>query len=96
MKYTKQQIIQVTAAVLFLIGAIFMLVNTFADQAWSFWTGLGFAVVAAAVYIYMFVENRKLFSKKLTESSYSDKSNNTIEHEKNVQNPKNQTPETKS
>jgi len=72
-----------------------MLVNTFADQPWSFWTGLGFALAAAALYILMVVEHRKEISKKLTDPSYSDKKDNSIEHGKNVQSTKSKTPENK-
>jgi len=83
MKYSKQQIFQITAAVLFLIGAVFMLVNTFTDQIWSFWVGLGFALAASSFYIFMAVENRRLFSKKMKDPSYSDNSANINSHEKN-------------
>jgi len=82
MKYSKQQIYQLSAAALFLIGAVFMLVNTFTEETWAFWVGLGFAIVAAGAYILLIVENRKLFTKKMTDPSYSDKSTNTNEHEK--------------
>jgi drug/metabolite transporter (DMT)-like permease len=64
-KLTLQQILTITSAILFLIGAIFMLVQTFADQSWAFWVGLGFAVAATACYIYLIFENRKLINKKL-------------------------------
>ena len=70
-----------------------MLINVFADHPWSFYTGLGFAVVALVLYILMVVEHKKQISKKLTEPSYSDNKNNTIEHEKTVQTSKNQTTE---
>lgn len=91
MKYSKSQFFQISAAVLLLVGAVFMLVNVFADKPWSFYTGLGFALVAAILYFFMMHENKKQVSKKLTDPSYSANKNNTIEHEKSVQ--KNQTPE---
>jgi len=69
MKYSKQQIYTITAAALFLVGAIFMLVNTFADLKWAFWVGLGFAVVAGTVYILLVIENRKEISKKLASTA---------------------------
>jgi len=65
MKYSKQQIYTIAASALFLVGAIFMLINTFADLKWAFWVGLGFAVVAGTVYILLVIENRKEISKKL-------------------------------
>ena len=81
MKYSLQQIEQLAAAVLFLIGAIFMLVDTFADQSWAFWTGLGFAVAATILYIFIIIENQKNIRKKLTDPSYSDNPDNKMEHE---------------
>ena len=81
-KFSIGQIYQITAAVLFLIGAIFMLVNTFADEPWAFWLGLGFALIAAVFYILLGIDTRKNILKKVTDSSYSDKSDNMIEHEK--------------
>jgi protein-S-isoprenylcysteine O-methyltransferase Ste14 len=83
MKFSVAQILQVVTAALFLVGAIFMLVNTFADELWAFWTGLAFAVVAAAGYILLMIENRKRIFEKLRNSSYSDKGPNSIGHEKN-------------
>jgi Ca2+/Na+ antiporter len=86
-KYTRREIYQITAACLFLIGAIFMLVNTFADQPWSFWVGFGFAVAAACVYLLLVWESRHEIFRNLKSTSYSDKQDNTNEHEKNVQIP---------
>ena len=66
LKYSKQQIFTVASAVLFLIGAAFMLVNTFAENAaWSFWVGLGFAIAATGLYVLLIFENRKVLSAKL-------------------------------
>jgi divalent metal cation (Fe/Co/Zn/Cd) transporter len=69
---------------LFIIGAVFMLVDTFADIAtrWPFWVGLGFAIVGFAFYILILVINRKELNKKLSPASYSDKTDNTFEHDK--------------
>ena len=94
MKYSRLQIFQIVAAGLFLVGAIFMLVHTFADEPWSFWVGLGFAVVAAVFYLLIALENRGVIKKKLNESSYPDKTDNSIEHEK-TQNAKIETAENK-
>lgn len=69
MKYSKQQIYTIAAAALFLVGAIFMLVNTFADESWAFWVGLSFAIIAAAVYVMLVIENRKLITKKLNDTT---------------------------
>jgi len=87
-------VFQLVGATLFLIGAIFMLVNTFTDAVWSFWVGLSFAVVAAAFYILIVLENKKILSKKLSDSSYSDKADNKNSHEK-IENAQGTTPENK-
>ena len=72
MKYSKQQTYTILAATLFLIGAIFMLVNTFAQQPWAFWTGLAFAVAAAGVYGFLILENRRIISRKLADTAPSE------------------------
>jgi len=91
MKYSLSQIYQIVASVLFLIGAVFMLVNTFADQQWAFWTGLAFALVALGLYVALIFENRRVITKKLTDSSYSDTGDNKIGNEKiETENAKNQ------
>ena len=92
MRYSKQQIYQISAAVLFLIGAIFLLITTFSEYTWAFWVGLGITLIASAFYILVWIENRKNITKKLTEPSYSDKPANKDSHEK-IQISKNQTPE---
>ena len=79
-KFSISQIFQFITAALFLVGAIFMLVNTFADKKWAFWVGLGFAVAAAVCYTLLILENRKKIFKNI--SSYSDKTSNSIGHEK--------------
>ena len=85
MKYSKQQIYQVASAGLFLVGAVFLLVHTFADQTWSLWLGLVFAVAASCAYFLVVWENKKTVNKKLTDASYSDNDTNTNSHEKVAQ-----------
>jgi len=82
MKYTKQQIYTVVAAGLFLVGAVFMLINTFSDNLWAFWVGLGFAVAALVFYLLIGIEHKRTVHKKLTDTSYSDKTDNMNSHEK--------------
>lgn len=66
MKCSRQQIYTVISAVLFLIGAVFMLINTFVEDAvWAFWVGLCLAVLATSVYVLLVLENRKVISKKI-------------------------------
>jgi len=59
MKPSKQQIYTVIAAILFLIGAVFMLVSTFGAVSWAFYVGLGFAAAAIVIYILYIVETKK-------------------------------------
>jgi len=59
MKINNPMVLQIVASILFLIGAVFMLVNTFNEAMWSFWTGLVFALVGTAFYIYMVYLNRR-------------------------------------
>ena len=80
MKYSIKEILQISAATLFLCGAIFMLVNTFADQIWAFWVGLGFALMALGVYVALVIKERKLIFQKI--SAYSAKKSSTNEHDK--------------
>ena len=81
MKVTKQQLYTIGAAVLFLLGSIFMILYTFMDLPWAFWTGLGIAIAAAVVYVLLVIENRSIISKKLTDTSYPDKKARINEHE---------------
>jgi len=70
MNFSKQQLDTLGAAAVFLVAAIFMLVNTFAENAtWAFWVGLGLTAVAVAVYVLLVVENRKLIAQKLRDTT---------------------------
>jgi outer membrane biosynthesis protein TonB len=82
-KLTPAQICQWVAAITLAIGAVFMVVNTFANIDWTFYTGLAFGIVAAGCYIAMIVLEKKEIQKKLTDSSYSTNPDNKIEHERN-------------
>jgi len=79
MKYNKVQILQIIAAAIFLVGAIFMLIQTFTDEQWAFYVGLSLALVAGSLYVWILVENRRTMNKKLT---YSDNEPNTNSYEK--------------
>jgi len=78
-------ICQVAAATTLLIGAVFMLVNTFTEAEWAFWTGLAFGIIAGGAYVAMVILEKQEVTKKLTEkptdSSYSDKKDNIVVHE---------------
>jgi|GEM_PF-1928227 len=72
--FTRSQIYLCVCATLYLVGAIFMLVNTFADSVWAFWVGLAIAVIATVFYVLMVFEDRK-------KMSYSDETKNNNGHE---------------
>lgn len=78
-KLNKNQICTIISAVLFLIGAIFMLVYTFGDQDWAIWTGLILAVLATGIYILVVVEQRKAVSKNLTETKQTKAETPTVD-----------------
>ena len=63
--YKREQYFTVVAATLFLIGAVFMLINTFGNQEWALWVGLGFAVVSALLYLLIQIQHWQ-FNKKYT------------------------------
>jgi len=63
--YKKEQYFMIVAAALFLVGAVFMLVNTFGSQEWALWVGLAFAIAAALVYILIQIQHLQ-FNKKYT------------------------------
>ena len=63
--YKREQVFTIIAAVLFLIGAVFMLVNTFGSQGWALWVGLAFALMSALLYILIRIQHYR-FIKKYT------------------------------
>jgi len=48
---TIDQILIITAAVIFLLGGVIMLVNVFAGQQWAFWVGIGMVVTASVLVV---------------------------------------------
>ena len=63
--YKREQCFMIVAAVLFLVGAVFMLINTFGNQEWALWTGLVFAVASALLYVAIQIQHLQ-FKKKYT------------------------------
>jgi hypothetical protein len=63
--YKKEQYFMIVAATLFLIGAVFMLVNIFGNQTWALWIGLGFAVASVILYTAIQIQHYQ-FNKKYT------------------------------
>jgi len=57
--YSKEQILTMASAIVFLVGAIFMLVNVFGGHTWSFIVGLSFAVVASLLAVWAYFINKK-------------------------------------
>ena len=55
----------ILAASLFLVGAVFMLINTFADQTWALWVALCFCVASVALYGAIKIQHFR-FNKKYT------------------------------
>jgi len=68
--YKREQTFTVLAAVLFLIGAVFMLINTFGNQLWALWVGLAFAVASGLIYLLIRIQHyqfKKRYSAKDSE-----------------------------
>ena len=63
--YKREQTFTIIAAVLFLIGAVFMLVNAFGNQEWALWVGLAFAIASALLYVLIRLQHHN-FKKKYT------------------------------
>ena len=68
-KYSRDQILTLAAATLFLIGAVFMLVNTFGGQTWSFAVGLSTVLVASAIAIVSYFDNKRRVANNLVETA---------------------------
>jgi len=65
MRYTRDQWLTIAAAVAFLIGGVFMLVNVFGGQEWAFFVGLGIAVAATILMILGWLDNRRRVAANL-------------------------------
>ena len=51
MAQKKEQWFMIIAASLFVVGAVFMLVNALGGYEWALWFGIGFAAASAILYI---------------------------------------------
>ncbi|MCL2587196.1 MAG: hypothetical protein FWE31_03055 [Firmicutes bacterium] len=69
LKYSKEQIITISSALVFLVGAIFMLINVFGGHTWSFAVGLGLAVCASLLAVWAYYINRKAVADSLEKSA---------------------------
>jgi len=63
--YKREQYFMVVAAVLFLIGAVFMLINVFGVQEWALWVGLGFGVASVLLFALIQIQHLR-FNRKYT------------------------------
>ena len=68
-KYTRDQWLTLVAAGIFLIGAVFMLVNVFGAQTWALIIGLGLAVVATVIMIVAMIDNKKRIAANMAQSN---------------------------
>ena len=60
--YSTDQWFVIAAAIVFLIGAIFMLINTFGGIEWAFFVGIAAIVIASGLMIashFLFKNNQK-------------------------------------
>ena len=65
-KYSFDQWVIIIATGLFLAGAVLMIINVFAAQAWALWSGFALAIVASALVIWAWVmHNNKQKNKHL-------------------------------
>jgi membrane protein YdbS with pleckstrin-like domain len=63
--YKSERIFTIVAAALFLVGAVFMLINIFAAQEWAFGVGLVLAITSAVLYILIQIQHIR-FKRKYT------------------------------
>lgn len=57
-RVNRTELLNIIAAVIFITGAVFMLVNVFGVDIWAFWTGFGLALVATTILITSYFDNR--------------------------------------
>ena len=82
--YKREQYFVVVAAALVFVGAVFMLVNVFGDNImWALWTGFGFAIAGALLYIAIQIQHiqfkRKYTAKESEIKAVVEKDANTKE-----------------
>jgi len=63
--YKREQTFTIIAAVLFVVGAVFMFIYIFGTQMWALWVGLAFAIVSTALYVLIQIQHYR-FKKKYT------------------------------
>lgn len=68
-KYSKDQLLTLASAVIFLVGAVFMLVNVFGGHDWSFIVGLVMAVLASGLAVLAYYINKKQVRENLEAST---------------------------
>jgi len=63
--YKREQTFMIVAAVLFLVGAIFMLINTFGNQGWALWVAFVFCIASVSLWATIKIQQLR-FNKKYT------------------------------
>lgn len=63
--YKREQTFMIVAAVLFLVGAVFMLINTFGNQEWALWVAICFCVASVSLYVAIQIQHLQ-FNRKYT------------------------------
>jgi len=63
--YKREQCFVIVAAALVLVGAVFLIVQAFGGYMWALWTGFGFVIAGALLYIAIQVQHIR-FKKKYT------------------------------
>lgn len=58
-RYTLDQWLTIVAALIFLAGGVFMLVNVFGGYTWAFIVGIVLAVVASCIMVFSMLWGRK-------------------------------------
>ena len=69
MKYSLDQWLTILAALIFLVGGAFMLVNVFGGETWAFIVGISLAVVASLVMGGAMLYTRQRVKKNLAASA---------------------------
>lgn len=64
-KYSRDQWLIIVASIVFIIGGILMLVNTFGGHEWAFYVSLGIMVLASAIVVLAWIDNKKRVAKNL-------------------------------
>ncbi|MCL2846171.1 MAG: hypothetical protein FWE38_00605 [Firmicutes bacterium] len=65
MKYSRDQILMIVAAGIFLVGAVFMAINVFGGYEWAMIVGAGLALVGSMLVLWSWLDTRKNVQQNL-------------------------------